>query len=37
MEWIVFGFLVLHLLLLFGVLAGLFYARFARRRPSKVE
>ena len=35
MEWIVQGFLLIHLLLLVGVVAGLFYAHFAQGRRSK--
>ena len=34
-EWIVFGFLLMHLVLLVGIVAGLFYAHFGRGRRSK--
>ena len=37
MEWIVLGFLVIHLLLFFGVFAGLFYEHFVRGRRNKSD
>jgi len=35
MEWIVLGFLLLHLLLLVGVFVALIHTRSARRRRTK--
>jgi hypothetical protein len=34
-EWIVIGFLLMHLLLLVGMVAGVFYGHFARGHRSK--